>query len=252
MKYILSPRNLNTLDKLQPGRSLLAIDFDGTLAPIVEHADMARTPAASARMMRRLAARLPVAVISGRSVKDLQKRLGFTPAYLIGNHGLEFPGEGEAAAAAAARISTGWRRQLSEDWEDVAGDPGVFVEDKLYSLSLHYRLARDPRLSRARLMRKVARLRPAPRVIPGKALFNLTPRNVAHKGTALLRALDLSGAENAVFIGDDATDEDVFRLARRNIVKIKVGLSRSSRADYYLRGQAQVAVLLKELSRRFA
>src|SRR5215831_7843340 len=69
------------------GRPLLAFDFDGTIAPMNARPEESRVADAVADLLARLASQRPVAVITGRSVDDVRPRLGFTPQYIVGNHG---------------------------------------------------------------------------------------------------------------------------------------------------------------------
>ena len=98
------------LEALMCQRALLAFDFDGTLAPIVAHADDARVPDALARRLAVLAAAQPLAIITGRSVADVVGRLGFRPWTVVGNHGAELAGVPLRPAAALDPL----RRRLAD------------------------------------------------------------------------------------------------------------------------------------------
>ena len=246
MKYLNTRRMLQTLEPLCTGRTLFVFDFDGTLAPIVTrraHAIMSRTTCA---LFSRLASRVTTAVISGRSVSDLRARLKFHPDYLIGNHGLEGLLGNAAALRRAQRLCKAWRQQLENAWEETP-PAGIDVEDKHYSLAIHYRLAPDARRARATVARALAQLQPAPQLIPGKKVVNVLPPGAPDKGAALLQLLRRTRAEHALFIGDDDTDEAVFALDDPRIVTVRVGRKRSSRAHYYLQGQTEIDALLHYL-----
>ncbi|NJL25295.1 MAG: trehalose-phosphatase [Calothrix sp. SM1_5_4] len=221
---------------------LLAFDFDGTLAPITPRPEETFLTGENARSMKQLARDATVAVISGRSRSDLLNRMGFEPRYVIGNHGMEgVPGWRRNARTA---------RKLCREWLSQLGDPcaaGVFFEDKIYSLSLHYRLADRRSMARERMLKKIKVLSPAPRVIPGKFVLNLMPFEAPDKGKALREIMNKSGRSAALFVGDDVTDEDVFRLSDRGILSVRVGRSSRSRARFYLRNQEQVKDLLRFL-----
>lgn len=248
MTYLFSRAGLSALRAFDFSDCLIALDFDGTLAPIVSHADDAFTPENSLSALRRLAKLTDVTIISGRSRADLAPRLRFKPQFLVGNHGLEAPWNGKAESSAARNV-TRWADQL--DLSGFAEDPGVFLENKQYSLSLHYRRAKHPASARRRLWRLVEGLKPAPRVVTGKCLLNLTTAGAPNKGHALLKALEHTGRQTALFVGDDDTDEDIFRLRRSGLLNVRVGLKRASKAKFYLRDQGEVARLLNELVRAF-
>ena len=121
-------------------RPLLAFDFDGTLAPIVARPSQARVPVTTLRRLHRLTQQLPLAVISGRTVADLQRRLGFEPAHVVGNHGAEDPHREQRLEWHA--VLDGVRDRLRRAAAELQR-AGVSVEDKGASLALHYRLAAD-------------------------------------------------------------------------------------------------------------
>src|SRR4051794_12761846 len=94
VKPILAPENDDLLDQVAGTRSVLAFDYDGTLAPIVGSRDLAVMRPSTASLLTRLCTLYPCAVISGRSKTDVAARLGGVPVkYIVGNHGLEDEGE---------------------------------------------------------------------------------------------------------------------------------------------------------------
>ncbi|HZW76021.1 MAG TPA: trehalose-phosphatase, partial [Caldimonas sp.] len=115
MRYALTPDGLAAIRASLAGRTLLSFDIDGTLAPIVERPWDANVPEPVQRVLARLAARTPVAIITGRAVADARTMLGFAPSYLIGNHGAEGVPGYEDAAAEFARVCRGWLQTLATD-----------------------------------------------------------------------------------------------------------------------------------------
>ena len=88
------------------------------------------------------------------------------------------------------------------------------------------------------------------RIIPGKMVINLVPAGLPHKGDALRRLMRLSHRRIALYVGDDHTDEDVFRLAAdAGVVGVRVGRTRHSAASWFLRDQQEVDELLSRLLR---
>ena len=141
----------NALATLTELRTLYAFDFDGTLAPIVERPDDARLSTITVALLRRLAALAPTAIVTGRGLDDIRPRLGFAPLHLIGNHGAEGvpvdAADGGSAArdddAAHRRIVTAWLAQWPAALGTDGVDPGIVLEPKRYSLSVHYRASDD-------------------------------------------------------------------------------------------------------------
>ena len=244
MRYIFSPHGEAALARFIHKDTLLAFDFDGTLAPIVPLPDAARTPTAICLAMRRLCEIASVAVITGRSVADIRERLDFAPRYLVGNHGAEgMPGS--TGTDESCPDAEAWLRQI--DAARPSLPPGIFLEDKGHSLSLHYRTAPDREAAKQGIDALVQTLSPKPRVIGGKCVVNLLPANAADKFDALLALQRHEGAGNALFIGDDETDENVFRRALPDWLTIRVGHETPSAAAYCLNSQNEMAPLIQRI-----
>ncbi len=166
MKHFLSRENTEVLAQLAWSNVLLAFDFDGTLAPIVSERDRAEMRRRTAQLLARLCTLYPCAIISGRSQDDVTARLnGVSVKYVVGNHGLE-PGEG----LAEFEREIAQARELLE--KALAKWTGVDIEDKRYSLALHYRRSRGKRLTREVIYRAVSALPMRMRVVPGKLVVN--------------------------------------------------------------------------------
>ncbi len=242
------------------GRMLLALDYDGTLAPIAARPEAAELPAATRGVLARLAARpdTDVAVVSGRTLEDVRARVGLAGVYYAGNHGLEIEGPGvqrvhTGAAASRPRIeacAAALRRAL-------AGIEGVVIEDKGLTLSVHYRLvsaAEDVERVRA-LTRDACAGRERLRLTEGKRVLEVRPDVDWDKGRAtrfLLDALELDAltAAPVLFIGDDRTDEDAFRALRGRGDGVLVAESppEDTAATALVRSTDEVAALLAELA----
>lgn len=236
-------------DVAQPGL-LCAFDFDGTLAPLVPMPDQASLPDDIRERLVVLATHAPVAIITGRSIEDIHARIGFDPDYVVGNHGLEGVPGWEAHAAKHRSACAAWMAQLADALPGRLDDAGIMVEDKRYSLSVHYRQARDPGLAARALENLFDALSPRPHVIGGKYVFNLLADDACNKGIALDRLMRASGAQRAIYVGDDVTDEDVFRMRRPDVLSVRIERHGDSAADYYLAHPADIVQLLEELTAR--
>ncbi|WP_420473771.1 trehalose-phosphatase [Noviherbaspirillum sp. ST9] len=232
---------------VQPGM-LCAFDFDGTLAPIVKDPHRASVPSAVLRRMTILSELARVAIISGRSVADVGVRLDFLPEFVIGNHGIEgLPGWEEKASRFQA-LCAGWEQQLRHAMTDrTLFDGGIWIENKTYSVSVHYRLARNRLDAESRLLDLFSALAPAARVVPGKCVFNLLPVDAPDKGTALAQLCVASGAPGAIYVGDDVTDEHVFTMRRRDWLTVRIERSGDSAADFYIHHRLDMVQLLDAL-----
>jgi trehalose 6-phosphate phosphatase len=236
---------LRILESMSFTRSLYAFDFDGTLAPIVRVPETAKMKSTTAALLEELARWAPVAVISGRGLSDLKKRLDFLPPYLVGNHGLEGLKRSQTSLKQLNRSCESWRRSLKK----VSLLPGMQVEDKSYSLALHFRRCRTKGKARALISEILSDLNPAPRIIPGKSVVNLLPPGAPHKGVALMEVMKEAQVKSALYIGDDDTDEDVFGMKHPSILTVRVGKKIRSDARFYLGRQSEMNRLLKTLIR---
>jgi trehalose 6-phosphate phosphatase len=230
---------------------LCVFDFDGTLSPIVAHPDDACLPPEVLERLLTLSRQVALAILTGRSLADIRPRLGFEPHYLVGNHGLEGVPGWDWRAEQYAQACRAWKKILEPVLRDQSRfDPGILLEDKKYSLSLHYRMARDQRLAQARLAELIAGLHPAPRVIAGKCVFSLLPQYGVDKGSALQQLMQQSGARSALYAGDDVTDEDVFKLKRPDLLTVRIEHAPDSAAEFFLPRRQDILQLLNELIAR--
>lgn len=251
MQSLFSAAGRACLDRIvQPGL-LCAFDFDGTLAPISSEPAHARMAPEVHERLLGLSSLTPIAVLTGRSLADIRARLGFDPPYVVGNHGLEGMGDDEVALAQHEACCRAWRAQLAPMLaQDTVRGTGIVLEDKRYSLSLHYRAAPDHAASAAWLAALAARLEPAPRIVGGKCVLNLLPPGVADKGLALDELMRRSGAPAAIYIGDDVTDEAVFRLRRPGLLSVRVECTTGSAAEFCIPGHGDIGRLLDDLTSR--
>jgi trehalose 6-phosphate phosphatase len=245
--YAFSPEGIACLSAVLAGDPLLAFDIDGTLAPIVERPHEARLPDDVQNCLAKLAKRCDVAVITGRAVDDARRMLSFTPRYLIGNHGAEgLPRWSERSAGFADTVSR-WKQTLTAC--DALATTGVTVEDKRYSLSLHYRLAPNPAAAHDAIRHCVQQLDPEPRVIVGKAVVNLLPLDAPDKGDALRALIEETRCSSVLYVGDDDTDETVFGLQLPSVLTLRVEPAADSAAALYLRDQREVLTLMQHIAR---
>ena len=204
---------------------LVMLDVDGTLAPIVERHDQATVPEATQRAVAALASRagVHVALVSGRSVAVARRMVGVERVWAVGNHGSETmsPDGDLKIDPQVASFQPAVARVASTLEPLIAMVPGVVLEDKTWTLSVHYRLA-DPGVV-PRLRGAIAELtrRHGLQLLEGKMIFEIRPPVRVDKGTAVIAlAEQLGGLANGasiLFAGDDTTDEDGFRVLRARV-----------------------------------
>lgn len=241
MHHILAQRHRRTLGSFACSNVLLAFDYDGTLAPIVSDPARASMRRTTRRLLKALAKRYPCVVISGRSRQDVVRRLAGVPLFaIVGNHGVEPWAEPNRYSD----IVSDWTETLAAR---LASEPGVVLEDKGYSVTVHYRGAANRLRARAAIDRAVRGLRGVRR-IDGIATVNLVPRGAPNKGVALEHLRGLLACDVAVYVGDDETDEDAFGSARRDrLLAVRVGARRGSKAQYRLDSQEEIDTFLQLL-----
>ncbi|MCC6803730.1 MAG: trehalose-phosphatase [Anaerolineae bacterium] len=193
----------------------LVTDVDGTISPIAPTPDAAQVTPRSRDLLRRLAGQIAlVAAVSGRAADDLSARVGIPEMVYVGNHGLERMSGGIAEAlpeAVAARPAL--ERVIAALQPRLL--PGMILEDKRVTLSLHYRQAADPAAVEAAFAPLIAQLcRDAGlRCFSGKLIFEVRPAVEVDKGTAFARLIADHALAAAVFLGDDVTDADALLKA---------------------------------------
>jgi trehalose 6-phosphate phosphatase len=200
-------------------RWLVVLDFDGTLAPIVDHPDLAAPAPGAVGTVTEVTRRTAVAIVSGRPIADVRRRLGdFAVAY-AGGHGTELVlADGTAAPLIDPSTVLGTLDAVEAELERlVADEPGWLLERKQASLAVHHRLADEDSVA-AFLPRVEALLErrrddpPGFEVLSGKAVAELRPTG-ADKGAALHRIHASTPTLLPLMIGDDVTDEDAFTAA---------------------------------------
>jgi trehalose 6-phosphate phosphatase len=212
-------------------RLLVALDFDGTLAPLEDEPMNARALPDAAVAVAALAAlpNTPVAYVSGRSLHDLREIAEHTddsPIYLAGSHGAEFwvPGEGlietdddDAAHALRDDLRDAMTAELGEL-------EGVWVEPKTFGFGIHTRVAsaEDAQFARDAADRLVAERAPHWRRRTG---HNIVEYSFRHEGkdSALAALRERLGATAVLFAGDDVTDEDALASLGPQDLGIRVG-----------------------------
>jgi trehalose 6-phosphate phosphatase len=190
-------------------------------------------------LLRKVAHRYPTIAVSGRPRDDVAARLRGIPLRLVfGNHGGEPP-----MRSAPVRVRE-WVRRLTER---LAEAPGVVIEDKVFTVAIHYRRARNKAAALGRIHAALEGLHGV-RVLGGVEAVALLPTGGPDKGVALQRARRLLGCDRAVYVGDDETDEVAFRSDRATrLLAVRVGRVESSAARYHLACQEDIDGLLQQL-----
>ena len=229
---------------------LVALDFDGTISPIVDRAGHARPLPRSAAAFAGLAAlpRTTTALLSGRALASL-RAVASPPVdtLLIGSHGAEAwlgPGSAELTLDEGQRLLLAEVRGVLEDIVEQA--PGTLLEDKPAGVVLHTRLAEDDVAEDAvAAARSVLQDRKGDFLKNGKRVLETSVVN-ASKGEGLTFLRQITGATAVLFAGDDVTDEDALGRLEAGDVGVKVGLD-FTQAEFRVEAPVHVGELLETL-----
>lgn len=228
---------------------VVGLDFDGTLAPIAPDPDAVSIPPESRRAVSTLAARsnATVAVISGRALADLRPRVDVDGVVYVGNHGLEMERDGDRTVhpdAEAQRSAV--ERACSAVEARIDGVPGWVVERKGPTATVHYRKTPQDRVGEVRdAVEAAGGGEDGLELVDGKQAIEIRPDVDWDKGAAMRRIVeDAPGGWRAVYVGDDTTDEDVFRELEPEDVGVRVGDRPDTAAGVTLLDQDEVPAFL--------
>ncbi len=238
-----------------PPRLALFLDYDGTLTPIVARPELATLAPPVRDLLGRLAARWPVAVVSGRGREDVAALVGLPELVYAGSHGFDIAGPGGLRHEVGEGIPATIERAAAELRRRLAGFEGVLVEPKRFTVAVHWRLARERDLPAiAAAVGEILAAHPSLRKAPGKKVWELRPDVPWDKGEALrwlLAAWGLDGGRGLpLVVGDDVTDEDAFReVAGRGVGVLVADEPRPTAAAYRLRDPDEVHAFLERVAR---
>lgn len=253
-------QSLSELDqKIQPARNVaLFLDFDGTLAPIVDEPSDASLPAGVRDVLERLVRldSIVTTIISGRAVEDVYVRIRLEGVIYAGNHGVEIFGRGLTFIEPTADSRRDQLRRLAEvvaaKLENVEG---VRVEDKGLTVSIHTRQVSvvDVPIVEEAVRTSVAAAGALFRLNKGRRVFEILPRTGWHKGAAVQWILNHLPGDGTlpIYLGDDSSDEDAFAVLT-DAVTVRVGAPLESCAQYRIPGPAEAYQFLVWLENRMA
>src|SRR5881275_1995972 len=229
------------------------LDYDGTLTPIVSQPDQAVLIDSTRAILCTLAAKMPVAILSGRDLKDVRKRVDIDRIVYAGSHGFDIAGPRGLRKEMATEFLPRLDMVEKELGNQLTGIPGARLERKRFSIAAHYRNVREndvPKVERA--VGEVAARHCELRRMDGKKVYELLPAIDWDKGKAVLWLLETLGLEgrNAlpIYIGDDRTDEDAFRaLEKRGVAILVSEHPQVTAANYRLNNPEEVERFLGEL-----
>lgn len=248
------------------GRPLaITLDVDGTLAPIAPRPQDAKVPEDTRQVLHALAglADVRVLLVSGRAASDAAWVASVEGAWVLGNHGLELRApDGTLSADDAVRPFEQAVSRAARALERIAeSTEGAILEDKRWTLSLHYRLVDPAAVPALQAVAHEVASATGLRITEGKKVIELRPPVDVNKGTATIALADRIGAlghdASLFFAGDDRTDEDAFEALRSrkpDAVTVRVGAGEDSpidtHAEYSVGSPADLREILRWLATR--
>ena len=230
----------------------LLLDYDGTLVPFVGHPKLARPDAELLALLSVLGTDTAneLVIVSGRPRSDLEEWFGRLPLALVAEHGVWLRPKG-ADWRMLKSITAAWKTQVRPILQlHVDRLPGALLEEKEFSLVWHYRRA-DPEQAPVRAKELLDDLADYTRnidvqVLEGNKVIEVRNTGIT-KGTAAMEWLSGQPTEFILAVGDDWTDEDLFRALPPTAWTVRVGLAQTA-AKYHLSHHLAVRRLLRELS----
>ena len=248
---VIDPAELTADMPRDRGRLLLGLDVDGVLAPIVSRAERSELLPGVLPVLRALAHYIPIAIVSGRSVDDLEHLYAFPgDVVVVGSHGLETRGGPSVELDEHEHLRLDTLRRLAAEAVVIAG-VGAWIEYKPASVVLHVRQAAEQAGLRAsKWLVEAARTIEGGHVKTGHAVVELLARSTS-KADAVERLRHHYGRAVVAFAGDDLTDEEVFAGLGPHDFGVRVGPGTTA-ARYRLDGPPQVLEWLATLLAGFA
>jgi len=254
-------RNINEIiSKLENKIPALFLDYDGTLTPIVSDPEKALLSDINHSTISKLAALIPVAVISGRDRANVASKIEIDSLIYAGSHGYDITGPNgiDMQYGPGQEILPLLDKAESNLKSKLVNIPGAVVERKKYAIAVHYRNVDEAYVDEVkRVVNNEIDQHPKLKEGLGKKIIELKPDLDWHKGKALdwiLDKLDLKSDRFVpVFIGDDVTDEDALEVLKDNGIGIIVGNhDETTYANYILEDTDEVAEFLHLLSKHIS
>ena len=252
---------------LTPSPVGLITDVDGTISPIAPAPQQARVSPLCRRYLTLLCQQLAlVAVISGRPAAEVKKMINIGGMVYIGNHGLEQLIGDHLELTQDARSYLTVVKSAVEELSPLLSIEGIIVENKGITATIHYRGCPDPKLAEKHVLAAVQNSPQARKlqVMPGRMAINLLPPVTVNKGTATLNLIQEYHLHGGIYLGDDVTDIEAFRVIRAaprdlDFQGLAIGITSeetpetlTEEADFTLKGVSDVERFLEWMSRTAA
>ncbi|KAM0976201.1 hypothetical protein FF1_019184 [Malus domestica] len=254
------------IDASKGKQIVMFLDYDGTLSPIVEDPDRAFMSDAMRKTVKKVARSFPTAIVSGRCRDKVYKFVRLAELYYAGSHGMDI--KGPAKGSKYMKGSQGVLCQPASEFlpmidevykllvDKTKSTPGAKVENNKFCLSVHFRCVDEKKWNELSLqVRSVLKEYPILRLTQGRKVLEIRPTIKWDKGKALEFLLESLGYAKCtdvfpVYIGDDRTDEDAFKVLRERGQGFGILVSKipkETNATYSLQEPAEVMDFLQRL-----
>ncbi len=230
------------------------LDYDGTLTPIVSRPELAVISSQMQDIVKKLSQKYTTAIVSGRMREDVEKLVGIPGLIYAGSHGFDIKGPQVSMVEPQAEKTISLISQIIEILKKKLSDSeGIIIEEKKFSVAVHYRLAEEKEVPRVKtLVQEIIQENKSLRLMKGKKVFEILPAIDWNKGKAVkwvMSALEINWEDfSVVYIGDDITDEDAFRVVSTRGTSILVSdKSKASAADFVLSSPKEVKELFERV-----
>jgi alpha,alpha-trehalose-phosphate synthase [UDP-forming]/trehalose-phosphatase len=238
------------LDDIPRDNIFLFLDYDGTLTPIADTPDKALLTKTMRSLIRELRNKLPVAIVSGRSLKDVMNMVKIKEMIYAGNHGAEV-WYGNRLVIGHSGSKEKLNDIIIKLKRSLASIDGAIVEDKGITASIHFRKVAPEDLSRLfNIFWSIAnKYKRYFRVTSGRKVLEIRPLGIWNKGDAVnLIWKKFDRSRFPIYIGDDVTDEDAFKVLKGEGISIAIGESLD--ADYYMKNQGELRRFLNWINEK--
>ncbi|KAL1226095.1 putative trehalose-phosphate phosphatase I [Cardamine amara subsp. amara] len=246
---------------------VMFLDYDGTLSPIVDDPDRAFMSSKMRRTVKKLAKCFPTAIVTGRCIDKVYNFVKLAELYYAGSHGMDIKGPAKGFSR-HKRVKQSLLYQPASDYvpmidevyrqllEKTKSTPGVKVENHKFCTSVHFRCVDEKKWSELVLqVRSVLKEYPTLKLTQGRKVFEIRPMIEWDKGKALeflLESLGFGNSNNVfpIYIGDDRTDEDAFKVLRDRGEGFGILVSKFPKdtdASYSLKDPSEVMDFLRRL-----
>ena len=230
------------------------LDYDGTLTPIVSRPELAVISSQMQDVVRKLSQKYTTAIVSGRMREDVEKLVGIQGLIYAGSHGFDIKGRGVSMVQPQAEETIPLISKITEKLKkELSNLKGLIIEEKKFSVAVHYRLAREKSVPGIKtLVGEIIEENKTLRLMKGKKVFEILPAIDWNKGKAVKWVMNALGMNweyfSVVYIGDDTTDEDAFRVVSTRGTSILVSdKPKASAADFVLSSPKQVKELFERV-----